>query len=218
MKFPKMFTLWRKDEDSNWTIVEGDFAKQEFKSVQDWIVTEKVDGTNIRVYWHFKDELVEFRGRTDDAVIPVPLLAYLEKIFSVDLFKGISPEADIVLFGEGYGPKIQAKGHLYRDDPSFILFDAVIGGWWLNYDKVVALAEDLGIDVVPCFGIMNIEQITSFVRSKKRSLVAFKDVEMEGVVAKSYPLMLFRNGDPVMFKLRVADYAKLERTKRCGVD
>ena len=33
---------------------------------------------------------------------------------------------------------------------------------------------------------------------------------MEGIVARSHPLMLFRNGNPVMFKLKAIDYKNLE--------
>ena len=32
----------------------------------------------------------------------------------------------------------------------------------------------------------------------------------EGIVARSHPLMLFRNGKPMMFKLKVEDYEKLK--------
>ena len=45
----------------------------------DWIFTEKIDGTNIRVIWD--GYRVSFAGRSDNAQIPPVLLAWLESRF-----------------------------------------------------------------------------------------------------------------------------------------
>ena len=44
-----------------------------------WQFTEKVDGTNIQVYWD--GHKVEFAGRTDKAQIPSHLMERLEELF-----------------------------------------------------------------------------------------------------------------------------------------
>lgn len=208
MKYPKIQTLFKRDDTSNYTIIEGSISKKEFASIDRWLVTEKVDGTNIRILWD--GENVFFGGRTEKAKIPAYLLEVLEKTFTVEKFKEVfSNSENVVLFGEGYGNKIQEVGSKYRKDNSFILFDCVINGWWLEKESVDSIAEQLSIKSVPVIGIMTKEDIVKFVKSKPLSLISEDELVMEGIIAKSYPLMLFRDETPVMFKLKVSDYEKL---------
>jgi hypothetical protein len=221
LKYPKINTLWKRDEKNKFNIIEGDFACEEFESIRFWEVTEKVDGTNIRVIyrkreWDLKVEehshIIEFKGRTDEAEIPNFLLNKLKEIFTYDLFEKQFPESkEVILYGEGYGNKIQSVGKKYRKDNSFILFDAYIDGWWLEQDKVKQLAIDLKIDCVPYFGIKNVGEIIDFVKKGFRSSIAQDNLNGEGIVARSHPLMLFRDGTPVMFKLKAKDYTKLKQ-------
>lgn len=206
MKYPKIQTLWKRDENKKFIIMEGEYSKEEFKSIDRWEVTEKVDGTNIRVMWD--GENVRFGGRTDNAQIPTFLLEYLQDKFRPELLENIiSP--DTILFGEGYGNRIQKVGKKYKDKCSFILFDVMIGKWWLERDDVNDIAKQLGIDSVPVIGIMTKEEIVNYVKSRPKSIIAQEELTMEGIVARSNPLMLFRNGKPIIFKLKVSDYDKL---------
>lgn len=106
--------------------IMGEWAVPEFGYLANnqWEFTEKVDGTNIRIGWNAYSGEVEFGGRSDTAVIPKPLLAYLEETFTPELFFNAGLLGEFVLFGEGYGPKIQGGGK-YRDNVSFVLFDIV---------------------------------------------------------------------------------------------
>ena len=89
----------------------------------DWMWTEKVDGTGIRVIWD--GYTVSFAGRKDGSEIPSHLLKYLENKFggteNEGLFEQKFGNKNVILFGEGYGSKINS-GEQYRDDVSFILF------------------------------------------------------------------------------------------------
>lgn len=89
------------------------------------MIDEKIDGTNVRVFWNPNDAVpVKFGGRTDNAQMPTSLLNYLQNTFTLEkLYKQFPSASQVILFGEGYGPKIQACGSRYRDDVSFILFD-----------------------------------------------------------------------------------------------
>ena len=207
MKYPKINTIWERDENNKFRIIEGNYSKIEFTAVKKWSITEKIDGTNIRVI--YKNGIVSFGGRTDNAQIPANLYEYLQRTFTLPQMKELFGDADIqdvVLFGEGYGPKIQKGGGLYRDDAGFILFDAYIGGWWVLRDSIEDIASNIGIDCVPLIGTMGIDEAVKYVQSKPDSLIANKPKIMEGIVARSYPLMLFRNGDPLMWKLKARDY------------
>lgn len=212
MKYPKLNTLWKRDEQNNFIIIEGEYSCPEFASVDKWHITEKIDGTNIRVIWDGKE--VSFGGRTDKATIPDYLLDYLKKTFTNEILSHTFPDkSHIILFGEGYGPKIQAIGHKYRADNSFILFDVWIGGWWLVPDKVKEVASTLKIDYVPELGIMSKQEVVELVRKGFKSRISVGELLAEGIIARSHPLMLFRSGEPLMWKLKHNDYIKLTKSK-----
>ena len=206
MKYPKLQTLWKRDENNKFRIIEGDFSKDEFANIKNWLITEKIDGTNIRV--KYEGGTVRFDGRTDEAQIPAHLVAALEAMFNANHFESnLDPlPKKMILYGEGYGAKIQKGGGLYRDDAGFILFDVWADGWWLNRESVEDIAEKLNIPVVPVLGIMSWKEASDLVKTNPASIVADQPKIAEGFVARSHPLVLFRNGDPVMWKLKVRDF------------
>ncbi len=198
-KYPKINTLWMRDEDNKYCISPDDYACEEFKAIKFWHVTEKIDGTNIRIFWDGKR--ISFGGRTGNAQIPATLIKYLQNTFTYPLLNRAFPdvvtedlESHIVLYGEGYGPKIQKGGGAYRKDVSFILFDVKVGKWWLDRDSISDIATKLKIDEVHSYGIYTTEQIVKLVKSKAITQIkgANEDKVFEGIVARSHPLMLFR--------------------------
>jgi len=207
MKYPKINTLWKREmgDKNKGKIIEGDYSKDEFQNIKLWDVTEKIDGTNIRII--FENKTVTFGGRTDNAQIPATLYQYLQNTFTVPILQTVFPEANIViLFGEGYGSKIHKGGGLYRKNNAFILFDVWVGGWWLTFDSVVDVAKQLKINHVPYIGQMDIETIINFVKSAPNSMISEEPKIIEGIVARSCPLMLFRDGTPLVWKLKVRDF------------
>src|SRR5688572_17144881 len=102
------------------------WARPEFDVLrnQDWEWTEKIDGTNVRVIWD--GHKVSFGGRTDAAQMPVFLLQKLQDLFPEELMEQAFQNTEVVLYGEGYGAKIQKGGGNYRQDQSFILFDVKV--------------------------------------------------------------------------------------------
>lgn len=225
MEYNKINSIWkrhgmimddaqRKDpslKGKKLSLIDGDYACREFGSINKWLVDEKVDGTNIRVFWEQEHvgavHDVRFGGRTDRAQLPPTLLKSLTDLFPADKFiNNFSDTNRVVLFGEGYGPKIQACGGNYRSDAGFILFDIFIDGWWLERTAVKELADKLEINVVPEIGIMSEGEIIEFVKSKPMSRCSNVPQMMEGVVCRSDPLMLFRNKKPVMWKLKCKEF------------
>jgi len=221
MKYPKINTLWKRDMENKGKIIEGEYSCPEFKNIKLWRVSEKIHGTNIRIIYK-KGSLskVLFAGKTDNAIIEPELLEYLEETFTSEkmekalMFKDELPQ-EAVLYGEGYGPKIQKGGGRYRDDASVILFDIKVDEWWLEREDVEDIAKKLKIDLVPDLGLMTEEEIVFLVRNTGYHLKGFKSViskdktlDAEGIVARSYPLVLFRDGKPLMFKLKQEDFKK----------
>jgi hypothetical protein len=176
----------------------------ELLSTVDWVCTEKVDGTNIRVIWD--GHRPEFRGRTDKAQMPPKLLAALEEMFPEELLEQTFGANPAVLYGEGYGAGIQKGGGNYRTDNSFILFDVFIGGWWLERSTVQDIAESLGIDTVPTrFEGTLRDAILKMIREEVMSTLAEKPTVAEGLVGQPKIPLFTRRGDRIIVKLKGCD-------------
>jgi len=205
-EYPKINTLWKRDNATHQVIV-GDYSCPEFGAIEKWNVTEKVDGTNIRISFRPKElEQIKILGRTDNAQLHPKLLEHLLSTFTSERLSRLEPETEVILFGEGFGGKIQGGGR-YRKEPSFTLFDVWIDGWWLEFFNVMDIAQKLGISHVPYLGELTRLQAIDIVALRRKSRIAADPtLIMEGVVATSRPMMLFRNGGvPIRWKLKVRD-------------
>jgi len=221
MKYIKINTIWKREEKTG-KIIPGEYSKKEIQNIKMWHITEKIHGRCTRLIFkrgHYHSMTVQekltFWGKTDNADIPTSLLHYLQDTFDIEDFKRIwngTEDTEIVLFGEGYGSKIQKGGGRYRDDASFILFDVWIDGWWLEPHDVKDIAHKLKIDYVPELGVITEEGAIDIVENQQPYSRISKDKTLlaEGIVARSYPMVLFRDGTPAMWKLKVRDFKEVE--------
>ena len=205
--YHKIQTVFKRDPETKFkTLLENDYSLPEFEYLKNnkWIFTEKVDGTNIRIM--FQDSKITFGGKTDRAEIPNKLVNRLnEKILPlIDKFVEIFNDADVCLYGEGYGAKIQKGGGNYRADQDFVLFDIKIGHWWLKREDVEDIANKLNLDIVPIIGSGSLEELVDYVRcgfdSKWGNFLA------EGIVARPENELLARNGNRIITKLKHKDF------------
>ena len=188
-------------------LLEGEFRNPTVEFLKDniWQFTEKIDGTNIRVFWDGHE--VSFAGRTDKAQIPAFLLSYLTETFKTSeaeqIFEEKFGETPVMLFGEGYGPKIQ-KGHLYRNDVSFILFDVLICDNYQSRSTVEDIAKALGIDIVPIIFEGTIQEAVDFVKKNPNSTMG--TAKMEGLVGRPKIELRDRCGNRVIVKIKWEDF------------
>jgi len=225
MEYPKIHSLWKRqgwyfDEDKKnspgyqagrQSLIEGDYAIPEFANIKYWQVQEKIDGMNIRIEDSPYSRMPSIYGRTDKADVPLPLMTHLKSIFHPDSMLEVFLKKDaglpcITIFGEGYGPKIQAGGGNYRKDAGFILFDVKVNNWWLEQSAVEEIAGKFGIPYAPIIGNMTHQEIIDYVKSQPKSLCSITEQVMEGVICRPNPLLLLRNGDPLMMKLKCKEY------------
>lgn len=224
MEYPKINSLWKREgwyfekgkkkspdyQKGRQSFIVGDYAQPEFGNIKRWAVDEKVDGTNIRVF--YEGGKVRFGGRTKNAQIPCHLFDFLQRTFGDWNLNEVFPCKDdedypyVILFGEGYGPKIQACSGNYANEVGFILFDVYISGWWLNRESVKDIAKKLNIPMVPQLGVMTEKEIVEFVKSKPLSQCSNLPQMMEGVICRPDPMMLFRDREPIMFKLKCKEF------------
>ncbi len=215
-KYTKIETPFKRDMDGSKALMEGVFRDEAVEYLKDcqWVGTEKVDGCNVGIFWD--GHRVHFQGRTERAQLPTPLLDKLQKMFGGDvneeIFEQMFGEKEVVLFGEGYGPKIQKGGGLYRDDVSFILFDVYLpaSNLWLKRDAVLEIACAFNVDPVPVVFQGTLDDAVAYVKTKPLSLVAKKysgkDYVMEGIVCKPNVELMTRTGDRIMVKVKVKDF------------
>lgn len=207
IEYNKIETLWKRDMEGTKKLLEGEFRNPAVEFLKDnvWQFTEKFDGTNIRVYWD--GHTVTFGGRTEKAQIPAFLLDYLLATFKTNeaeqIFEEKFGDTPVILFGEGYGPRIQ-KGGNYRSDISFILFDVYIAGNYQPRVSVEDVARSFGIDVVPIVLEGTIQDGVDFVKKHPDSTMG--TAKMEGVVGRPRVEMRDRCGKRVIVKIKWEDF------------
>mgnify|MGYP002768646253 FL=1 len=205
--YNKIETVFNRDTEGTKRLIIDSYRNETVKYLKDniWQFTEKINGTNIRVHWDGHN--VEFGGRTDKAQIPNHLLTKLKELFGTleaeELFEQTFGEKDVILFGEGYGAKIQNGGE-YRSDVSFILFDVMINGNYQSREWVEQTAKMFGIDIVPIVLEGTILDGIDYVMSHPHSTIG--NAMMEGVVGRPKVELNDRCGNRVVVKIKWDDF------------
>jgi hypothetical protein len=211
--YHKIDTIFARDERGR--ITEGVYARPEFAYLADnrWVFTEKVDGTNIRLSY---DSSAAFRGnehayiagRTDNAQMPPFLLAHLIEVMRAAPFEEVfDPGVSVVLYGEGYGARIQKGGGKYRaDGVGYVLFDVLVDSWWLRRDAVEDVAARLGVEVVPILGTGTLSDAVDLARKGFPS-ERWPGVDVaEGLVLRPEVELFDRGGRRVITKIKHKDF------------
>lgn len=209
-EYTKIETVFERDMEGTKKLIEGKFRNDTVEYLKDnqWIGTEKIDGTNVGIVWD--GHKVSYQGRTERAQIPTHLMNKLIEMFggtvNEEVFEQKFGEMQVILFGEGYGAKIQKGGGNYRSDVSFILFDVYLpeSNLWLKRDAVEDIAKTFGIDAVPIVYEGNLAGAVEFVKGKPKSTIG--TAEMEGIVCKPAVDMLDRMGRRLIVKIKVCDF------------
>ena len=222
MEYQKINTLFLRDEKK--VIIPSSFTCDEFEYLKDckWECTEKINGTNIRVYisreYNREDDWlygVSFMGRTNNSTIPEHLNLKLQQIFyRVDwktVFPSLMPGDSVCLYGEGYGNKIQKGSSYISNDVDFILFDVKYNNWWLERKNCEDIANKCGIKIVPIVGYMTIPEAIDLVKKGfKSSISEDKNLIAEGLVLKTPQGLLSRDGKRIITKIKHNDFVKFK--------
>lgn len=186
-EYPKTENVFTRNPDTH-LLNDGELRDPAHAQIGEWLITEKVDGTNIRILIRLKNAPkdndilmnVEVRGRSDRANLPKDLEANILKIIEenhtrvfewvYDLVQG-DENITVCLYGEGYGAGIQKVGGRYRSDKSVRLFDVTTTHveawpdgnadgptWWRDWNTVLAAAEATGLKTVPVLGVMPLDE------------------------------------------------------------
>lgn len=215
MLYPKIYAPFKRHTNDPGNPLRnkldvGNWLRPEFELLKDmnWEWTEKVNGTNVRVMWD--GYRVRFGGRGNDAQMPIKLLETLKEMFPEELMEQQFGQGPAVLFGEGYGPNVADGSGVYGSQPGFVLFDVVVRDaekaidWWLLREKVVDVAQGLGIGIVPVLFHESVDTALRLVRGGIQS--AWGNFPAEGIVGKPPLGIMGRDGDRLMMKIKAKDF------------
>lgn len=187
-EYHKIETVYERDTKTKKLLI-GKYRNPIVEYLKDnkWIFTEKIDGTNIRIY--YDGHRIQIAGRTEKSVIPEHLLAYLRFLFVNDeveqVFEQLFGNKEVYIFGEGYGPKIQSCGEKYNNIPSFAVFDIKIDDVYLSYNDMSSLCKQLNLDCVPIILIGTIDAAIEKVKKHQLSTLAIRNFKRQDDVAFS---------------------------------
>ncbi len=210
-EYHKIQSVFKRDpENRHKTFLEGQYTTEAFEYLKDcqWEFTEKVDGMNIRVTHDGVSR--RFGGKSENAQIPAPLIERLEELFPneklEEVFKDLSGDAIAVLYGEGYGGKIQKAGSTYGPEQRFVLFDVKVGDFWLRTNDVLDVAFKLDLQCVPLFRQGTLPEMVEMCREGFDS--KWGDFPAEGIVARPLTPLVDRRGHRVITKCKLKDFPR----------
>lgn len=208
IEYHKINSVFKRDPQNNSkTFLIGQYAVPEFEylSGNEWVWTEKIDGTNVRVGWN--GQAIDLGGRTSDAQMPLFLVKRLQELFANDALAAVfgTEPGNVMLVGEGYGAKIQKAGGLYKPDGcDFILFDVLIDDVWLERANVENIAAKLGVGVVPIVARGSLAEAIEAVKVGFPSAIG--TAQAEGLVMRPAVELKDRRGHRIITKLKHRDF------------
>lgn len=210
-EYPKTENLLKRD-DTTHKLILGEFRERAFEQVGTWHVTEKIDGTNIRLVltrhspgfdlaggaefesaWDY-----DVRGRSDAANLPKGFIEQavpdIRTSTMCNALSAIDPQGysdlGMIVYGEGYGPGIQKCGGHYAAKKSLRIFDVLTFAegckpLWRSWHDVETVATMLGLSTAPIISTaMSTGDVIAYVQHKPYSVVESAEgpSEADGVV------------------------------------
>ena len=202
-RYESIMNLYRRDHHTH-KIVVGEFSLEEFKYLQRcrWTWTEKLNGTNIRA---ILDGGIDFRGRSDAAQVPVPLMKHLRNKLDTESIRDKTGEygRGVCLYGEGVGLGIQ-KGSNYGPEQFFVLFDVMTEYGWTSRSEVEDVAARLDLPVAPVILTAPVQEAVNLAYDGFVS--RFGDFEAEGLVGRPIPEFRDMYGSRIIAKIKCKDF------------
>jgi hypothetical protein len=215
-EYHKIETLFKREETGTHRLLIGQFRNSTIEQCKDleWVFTEKIDGTNIRIHWD--GHKVSFNGRTDKAQLHADLWKYISAKFCTpeveQIFEQKFGDKEVYIFGEGYGAGIQ-KGGGYSKEKKLIIFDVQVGNTYLKYEDVGVISEIFNVEIVPISLKGTIQQGIDYILSTEKSLIGDGTQPLEGVVGRIKEDMFDRFGNRMIVKIKREDFKFIEPSK-----
>lgn len=191
-----------------------------------WLVQEKIDGTNVRIIWDGNRVSFGSKNTLDTSNLPGRLREHLEATYGTGEFEQIIEQefggTPITIYGEGYGHKIQKGADYFPDSPEgenrFIGFDVRVDGHYLPAARTAGVLQTLGVPMVKqadrTFTIPEvIADMTNAINSAAEGEPALTHAgtskEIEGYVLRPAVPLFDRRGNRVLAKIILNDVRQI---------
>ena len=232
--YPKIETLYERNTERREDglkpgalLPELTLKNPAYGVIKEWVWTEKIDGTNMRVEWTPRKEVESIGGtcngearlesliiggKTDRAQIHGALLERMTTLFTAEKLRELFPDKAVTFYGEGYGAGIQKTGGSYKTEKDFIGFDIFVhdplgnpfGGFWLSDLGMRQVYAGLRVDVVPYIGTGSLVEAAGYVRKGFKSKVGIANAE--GLVGRTALPLFDGRGHRLITKLKTVDF------------
>ncbi len=218
-KINALYNRWRKGFDPLDTLPtgkkfgdfkDGEFACPEFEYLfnNQWVWSEKLDGTNIRIYANWSEDYgihtFEVKGKAEDSNIPKDLLVWINNYIDENA-KNITNALtgkNVLLYGEGVGTGIQKAGKHYGSQ-HFKLFDVNINGFWLKKEAVKDIADKINLETITTW-VGTVQEAIDKVKTLPKS--SFGDFVVEGYVGEPLVRLNTVQNKRIITKIKVCDF------------
>ncbi|AXG66278.1 RNA ligase [Streptomyces phage Annadreamy] len=211
-EYPKIDNLFKRNPEKKSELLIGQYTRPEFALINEWDVTEKIDGTNVQLKFHrvFNGSF-DYNGRTERAQFTIGQENFLEDLgqetrgYAVAIMNSFDLDS-LTVYGELYGPKIQAGGN-YSETLGFRAFDMLVNDRvWLAPEDVRKNAAYMNLEMAPHLGLYTVNDLFALVANGFKSTFSLnEDYDAEGVIAKPLFNLYDQRGSRVMFKLKTCD-------------
>lgn len=202
---PKLLTLFKRG--AYFKVDTLYYSTPEFALIDNWLVTEKIDGTSVIL--SLSKTGGGYYGRTPKSQFNVNQTKFMEsetdrllgKVWPILSTYGLD---SIDVYAELVGPDVQGNPYAL-DEHRLYVFDMRAGGYWLNTGSVYPNCDVLDVRRPSVLDNMTTDEVIFLVRGGFQSTIN-PGVLSEGVVARTDPLLYNNRGDRVMFKLKHKDF------------
>lgn len=209
-EYHKIETLFKFSQEHK-KFIYGEFYNKNIEILKDnlWVFTEKIDGTNFRLYWD--GHSLTYAGRTDKAEFSKEQIEFIKENLANEeieqLFEQKFIEKEVTVYGELYGGGIK-NGGLYTNGKGlgFKVFDIEIDGVFLKFEDMENYLIELGFESVPLAMVGTIQGALDYCMKFDTSL--FSKAKLEGLVGKPIGDFRDRLGKRIVVKIKKRDLLK----------
>lgn len=207
--------------------IENLYKNTTIKLFKECYALEKIHGTSAHISVSGQQVYLHHGGCNSET-----FHAAIAKIFNVPaepkniltdyLKEKFAHIANITIYGEAYGGKIQKMSHAYGVETRFVAFDVKIDNNWLNVPRAAQICENAGIQFVA----YNLVSTSQEALDAERDLPSTQAIRngcgsnhiREGVVLRPTVEMTLNNGERVITKHKRAEFMETSTPREVDPD
>ncbi len=189
------------------------YKNQEILMFKECYALEKIHGTSTHITFSPVKQTQFFSG----GVSHYDFVGLFDEGLLNKKFKELNIDTEVIIYGEGYGGKIQSMKNIYGNKLKFIAFSVKIGHSWLSVPKAEEFVKQFDIEFVDYEKISTDLKEIDRLRDKDSTQAIRNGMGLgkkrEGIVLRSLIELKKNNGSRIIVKHKRDDF-KETRTKR----